>query len=68
METENVGLEARDSVDGPDGWSGAHQVGVIKVYRGSGEMIPRAASRATGVEACGTGAGRTVQVPSCVSS
>lgn len=28
--------------DGPDGWSGAHQVGVIKVYRGSGEMIPRA--------------------------
>ena len=62
METENVGLEARNSVDGSDGWSGAHKVGVLEVQHGSGEMIPSAASRATGVETCGAGEGWTVQV------
>lgn len=47
MKTENVGLEARNCVDGSDSWSDAHKEGVIEVQGGSGEKIPSVASRAT---------------------
>ena len=50
MTTEHVGLEARNCVDGSDSWSDAHKEGIFEVQGGSGEMIPSAASGATGVE------------------
>lgn len=50
MKTENVGLEARNCVDGSDSWSDAHKEGVFEVQGGSGEMILSAVSGATGVE------------------